>query len=101
MAPWSVLTSPPGVSVSPVAQTVKRLHATWETWVQSLHQEDPLETEMATHFSGLEWRTTPVVAWKIPWTEELGRLYSPWGCKKSDTTERLHFHEVFLMKATV
>ena len=56
---------------------------------------------MATHFSGLEWRTTPVVAWKIPWTEELGRLYSPWGCKKSDTTERLHFHEVFLMKATV
>ena len=39
-----------------------------ETWVQSLGQEDPLEKEMATHFSTL--------AWKIPWTEEPGRLQS-------------------------
>ena len=38
---------------------------------------------MATHSSTL--------AWKIPWTEEPGRLYSPWGHKESDTTERLHF----------
>ena len=40
----------------------------WETWVQSLGQEDPLEKEMATHSSTL--------AWKIPWTEEPGRLQS-------------------------
>ena len=31
------------------------------------------------------------IAWKIPWTEEPGRLHSPWGRKESDTTERLHF----------
>ena len=51
-----------------VAQMVKRLPAMWETWVQSLGQEDPLEKEMATHFSTL--------AWKIPWTEEPGGLWS-------------------------
>ena len=49
-----------------VAQTVKRLPATWETWVRSLGQEDLLEKEMATHFSTL--------AWKIPLTEEPGGL---------------------------
>ena len=47
---------------------VKRLPTMWETWVQSLGQEDPLEKEMATHSSTL--------AWKIPWTEEPGRLQS-------------------------
>ena len=47
---------------------VKRLQAMQETWVQSLGQEDPLEKEMATHSSTL--------AWKIPWTEEPGRLQS-------------------------
>jgi len=51
-----------------VAQTVKRLPAVWETWVQSLGWEDPVEKEMATHSSTL--------AWKIPWTEEPGRLQS-------------------------
>ena len=51
-----------------VAQTVKRLPAMWETWVQSLGREDPLEKEMATHSSTL--------AWKIPWVEEPGRLQS-------------------------
>ena len=51
-----------------VAQTVKRLPAIWENWVQSLGREDPLEKEMATHFSTL--------AWKIPWTEESGGLQS-------------------------
>ena len=45
---------------------VKHLPAMWETWVQPLGQEDPLEKEMATHSSTL--------AWKIPWTEEPGRL---------------------------
>ena len=49
-----------------VAQTVKYLPAMLETWVQSLGQEDLLEKEMATHSSTL--------AWKIPWTEEPGRL---------------------------
>ena len=47
---------------------VKRLSAMPETWVQSLGREDPLEKEMATHSSTL--------AWKIPWTEEPGRLQS-------------------------
>ena len=51
-----------------LAQTVKRLPAMWETRVRSLGQEDPLEKEMETHSS------TP--AWKIPWTEESGRLQS-------------------------
>ena len=49
-----------------VAQRLKPLPAMWETWVQSLGREDPLEKEMATHSSTL--------AWRIPWTEELGRL---------------------------
>ena len=39
-----------------------------ETWAQSLGQEDPLEEEMATHSS--------ILAWKIPWTEEIGGLQS-------------------------
>ena len=56
------------VWASLVAQTVKRLPAMWETRVQSLGQEDPLEKEMATHSSTL--------AWKIPWTEEPGRVQS-------------------------
>ena len=43
-----------------VAQTVKNLAAMQETWVQSLGQEDPLEKEMATHFS--------ILAWRISWT---------------------------------
>ena len=51
-----------------VAQMVKHLPTMWETWVQSLGQEDPLEKEMATHSS--------VLAWRIPWTEEPGRLQS-------------------------
>ena len=51
-----------------MAQAVKNLPAKWETWVRSLGQEDPLEEEMATHSS--------ILAWKIPWTEEPGRLQS-------------------------
>ena len=47
---------------------VKRLPAMWETRVRSLGREDPLEKEMATHSSTL--------AWKIPWTEEPGKLQS-------------------------
>ena len=55
----------------------------WETWVQSLGQEDPLEKEMATH--------SIILAWRILWTEELGGLQST-GRKELDMTERLHFH---------
>ena len=60
------------------------LPAMQETRVQSIGQEDPLEKGMATHSS--------ILAWRIPWTEEPGRLQS-WGCKESDTTEQLiHTH---------
>ena len=51
-----------------MVQTVKNLPAMWETQVQPLDWEDPLEEEMATHSSTL--------AWKIPWTEEPGGLQS-------------------------
>ena len=47
---------------------VKRLPTMQETWVRFLGREDPLKKEMATHSSTL--------AWKIPWTEEPGRLQS-------------------------
>ena len=57
-----------GPQASLVAQTVKCLPGDRETQVQSLGWEDPLEKEMATHSSTL--------AWKIPWTEEPGRLQS-------------------------
>ena len=52
-------------------------------WVQSLGQEDSLEKEMATHFS--------ILAYKMPWTEDPGRLQST-GSKKSDMDEHTHTH---------
>ena len=57
-----------------VAQLVKNLPAMWETWARSLGWEDPLEKEKAT----------PVF-----WPGEFHGLYSPWGHKESDMTERL------------
>ena len=51
-----------------VAQVVRRLPTMWETRVQSLVREDPLEKEMATHSS--------ILVWKIPWAEDPGRLQS-------------------------
>ena len=45
---------------------VKHLPIMWETWVRSLGWEDPLEKDMATHSN--------ILAWKIPWTEEPGKL---------------------------
>ena len=51
-----------------VAQSVKHLPAVWDTWVQFLGREDPLEKEMATHSS--------ILAWKIPWIENPGGLQS-------------------------
>ena len=69
-----------------VAQRLKRLPATWETWVRSLGWEDPLEKEMAI--------ATPVF---LPGKSHGRRSlvgYSPQGHKESVTTERLHFHFV-------
>ena len=51
-----------------MAQMVKNLPAMQETWVRSLDWDYPLEKGMATHSS--------ILAWRIPWTEELGRLQS-------------------------
>ena len=51
-----------------MAQIVKHLPTMWETRVQSVGREDLLEKEMATHSS--------ILAWKIPWMEEPGRLQS-------------------------
>ena len=49
-----------------MAQLVKNPPIKWETWVPTLSWEDPLEEGMATHYS--------ILAWRIPWTEELGRV---------------------------
>ena len=51
-----------------MAQMAKGLSTMWKTQVRSLGQEDPLEKEMAIHSS--------TIAWKIPWTEEAGRVQS-------------------------
>ena len=51
-----------------MAQRLKRLPGIQETWVRSLGREDPLEEEMATY--------TSIIAWRIPWREEPGRLQS-------------------------
>ena len=76
-------------------QLVKNLPATRKTWVRSLDWEDRLEKEMATHSSFL--------AWKIPWTEEPGRLWA--GVSKSrtqlsDFTFTFHFHALEREMAT-
>ena len=64
---------------------VKNLPTMGDTRVQSLGQDDPLEKGMAPHSS--------VLAWRIPWTEELGRLQSM-GSQESDMTERLSTHSL-------
>ena len=67
-----------------VAEMVKNLPARLKAWVQSLGQKDPQEKGMATQCS--------ILAWKIPWTEEPGRLQSI-GLQKSQTQLRdYHFH---------
>ena len=65
------------IRASLLAQLVKNPRAVQETQVQFLGGEDPLEVEMTTH--------PGVLAWEIPWTEELGRLQST-GSQVSDTT---------------
>ena len=55
-----------------------------EMWVQSLGQKGPLEEEMATHFS--------ILAWKIPWTEETGKLQSTGLQSQTRVSEHAHTH---------
>ena len=62
---WGLIGAP---RTSLVAKMVKCLSTMWEAWVRALGWEDPLEKEMAIHSS--------TIAWKIPWTEEPGRLQS-------------------------
>ena len=65
------------LGASLIAQSVKNLPEMQETWVRSMGQEDSLEKEMETHSS--------ILAWRIPWTEEPGRLQST-RSQQSDTT---------------
>ena len=71
LEPWASL----------VTQRVKNLPAMQETWVQFLGKEDALEKEMATH--------STILAWRIPWTDEPGRLQSM-GSQESDMTYQLN-----------
>ena len=73
--------NPESWRTSLAARMVENLSTVWETGVQSLGQDDPLEEGMAAHSS--------ILAWRIPWTQESHRLQSR-GCKESDTTERLN-----------
>ena len=61
-----------------MAQVIKNVAAMQETWGSSLGQEDLLEKGIVTYSS--------ILAWRIPWTEEPGRLH-PWGHKELDRTE--------------
>ena len=62
-----------------VAQLIKNPPAIWETWVQSLGWEDPLEKGKAPHPS--------ILAWRIPWTvQSLGSQRVSWECKKNKAT---------------
>ena len=70
------------IRASPVTQSVKNPPAMRETWVQSLGWEDPLEKGMATHSS--------ILAWRIPWTAEPGRVHEV--TKSWTQLSELHFH---------
>ena len=77
------------LSLSVVAQMIKNLPPMRKTWVQSPGWEDPLKKGMATHSS--------ILAWKVPWTEEPGRLTPVHGVTKSRTrNEKFSLH--FLLK---
>ena len=74
------------LGASLLAQTVKNLPAMWETWVWSLHQEDPLEKGIATHSS--------ILAWRIPMDRGALAGCSPWSHKQLDTTEQLNNNNI-------
>ena len=61
-----------------------------ETWIRSLGRGDPLEKGMVTHSS--------ILAWRIPWTEDPGRLWSM-GSKELDMTETLMLTNIILYNA--
>ena len=63
--------------VCPTIITAKQQHKGRRKW-------QPLEKGVAAH--------SRILAWRIPQTEEPGGLYSPWGCKESDTTEQVPLH---------
>ena len=63
----------------PRGSVVKNPLAMQETQVRSLGQEEPLEEGLATHSN--------ILAWRILWAGEPGKLYTPWGHKESDMTE--------------
>ena len=86
----SFMVLPPWSRTFLVAQMVKRLPAMWETWVWSLGGDYPLEKEMATHSSTL--------AWKIPWTEEAGRLQST-GLQRVGHDWATSFDQIFCRKS--
>ena len=76
-----------------VAQTIKNLPAVQETRVQSLSWKDPLEKEMASHSN--------ILAWKIPWVEEPGRLQSMWSQSRTqpnDFTFTFHFIRIYILE---
>ena len=79
----------------------------WETPVQSLSREDPLEKEVATHSSTLAWKIPwteepSTLAWKIPWTEKPGRLQSMGSQRvRHDWATSLHFESRIKVLAPV
>ena len=78
---------PQGLLPAQLAQMVKNLVAMQVTWVQSLGREDPSERGMTTHFI--------ILAWRISWTEEPGRLYIVHEVAKSQTLLKqfsMHIH---------
>ena len=84
MPSWLMYYSYIAFIFSLVAQTVKRLPTMRETWVQPLGWQDLLDKEMATHLS--------ILAWKIPWMEEPGRLWSMGSQRvRHDWATSLHF----------
>ena len=67
-----------------MARMLKNLPAMQETWVHSLGRQDPLEKGMATHSN--------ILAWRIPWTEELGGVQSMGSQRDGHGPEKVSFH---------
>ena len=75
-----------------MAQMVKNLPAVWETWIQPLVWEDPLEKGTATH--------TSILSWRIPWTEETGSLQSMGVAKSRTRVSNFHTFTFFTTSTT-